>query len=419
MTNHALMIAFHFPPFQGSSGLQRTLKFSTYLVDHGWRPIVLTVRPAAYSRISSAQLGEIHEEVIVRRTYALDTARHLSLFGRYPSFLALPDRWVSWWLSAVPAALQLIRRYRPQVIWSTFPIATAHLIGLTVHRLTGVPWVADFRDGMVDDNYPPLGTTTRLLHKWMERRIVNSCDRVVLTTPGSMKMYAQRYNSLPESRWTVIANGYDEDNFKQVEIKVPRRVSRREQLQLVHSGLLYPTSRDPKAFFAAVKSLAEDRKISSKSVRIVLRASGHDDYYGPLIAEYGLQDIVFLEPAVSYHDALAEMLSADGLLIFQASDCNHLIPAKLYEYMRAGKPILALTDPSGDTAGVLRAVGIDSIVPLDATAEIAEGLSRFIARIRNGDAPIAPIEETARFSRQALTGQLANLFDSLSLPVKD
>ena len=139
------MIAFHFPPMQGSSGLQRTLKFARYLPDHGWQPIVLSAGAGVYQATSDAQLNEIGSTAVVRRAFALDAARHLAIHGAYPSWLALPDRWASWWLGAVPAGLALIRRYRPDVIWSTFPIATAHLIGLTLARMSGLPWVADFR----------------------------------------------------------------------------------------------------------------------------------------------------------------------------------------------------------------------------------------------------------------------------------
>ncbi len=414
MAKHVLMIAYHYPPFQGSSGLQRTLKFSTYLTEHGWQPLVLTVRPQAYPRVDSAQLPEVRDDIVVRRTFALDTARHLAFCGAYPSFLALPDRWVSWWLTAVPAALRLIRRYRPRVMWSTYPIATAHLIALTVHRLTRIRWVADFRDGMVDDTYPAIGTTLRSVYQRLERRIATSCDRAVLTTPGSMRLYAQRYASLPASRWTVIANGYDEDNFNAVESRVVRDDRPRAQLLLLHSGMLYPSSRDPKAFFAAVRFLVENGGLSPTSLRIVLRATGHDDYYRRLIVAYGVQNVIFLEPAISYHEALAEMLAADGLLIFQASDCNHLIPAKLYEYMRAGKPILALTDPRGDTAELMRTWGIDTIAPLDSEAEIADALLQFIVRIRAGNAPTANSRDVRCYSRRALTAKLAALFDQLS-----
>lgn len=416
MNKRVLMIAYHYPPVQGSSGLQRTLKFSAYLQEFGWQPLVLTVRPGAYSQTSPTQVGEIPDDIVVRRTFALDAARHLALRGIYPSFLALPDRWASWWLTAVPAGLQLIRRYRPRVIWSTYPIATAHMVGRTLHRLTGLPWVADFRDGMVDDTYPAPGTTARSLFQWLERRFVTSCDRAVLTTPGSRRMYAQRYGSLPESRWSVIPNGYDENNFSQAESRALPAVVGREKLVLVHSGLLYPSSRDPRAFFSAVRRLVASGALSPRVIKIVLRASGHDSYYQRLIAEHNLQDIVFLEPAVGYHEALAEMLAADGLLVFQASDCNHLIPAKLYEYLRAGRPILALTDPQGDSAMLLREMGIDTVVPLDSDIRIAEGLMRFVKDVRAGTAPSAARADVACYSRRSLTADLAELFDSLAAP---
>ena len=145
-----LMVAFHYPPCFGSSGYLRTLKFSRYLPQHGWQPIVLTAHPRAYPQTTAEQLPEVPPIASVTRTFALDARRHLAIRGSSLRIMALPDQWSSWWLSAVPAGLRLVRRYRPAVLWSTYPIATAHLIGLTLHRLTGIPWVADFRDSMTD-----------------------------------------------------------------------------------------------------------------------------------------------------------------------------------------------------------------------------------------------------------------------------
>src|SRR5215510_13823207 len=98
--NKILMIAFHYPPLRGSSGIQRTLKFSRYLPDYGWQPIILTAKPQAYPQVGEDQLHEIPESVPVIRAFALDTARHLSFRGYYLRRMALPDRWVSWWLGA-------------------------------------------------------------------------------------------------------------------------------------------------------------------------------------------------------------------------------------------------------------------------------------------------------------------------------
>src|SRR5262245_46074308 len=136
--NRVLMIAFHYPPLRGSSGIQRTLKFSRYLPAYGWQPLILTASSKAYAQVRYELLKCIPEKVLVQRAFALDTARHLAFRGAYLSWMALPDRWVSWWLGGVLAGLRLVRTYRPAILWSTYPIATAHLIGLTLHKLTGI-----------------------------------------------------------------------------------------------------------------------------------------------------------------------------------------------------------------------------------------------------------------------------------------
>src|SRR5688500_12090283 len=188
MVKRVLMIAFHYPPMRGSSSIQRTLKFSQYLTEYGWKPIVLTAHPRAYSSTSNDQLGDISDEVAVYRAFALDTSRHLSLKGRYPALLALPDRWVSWFLGAVPMGLYLIKKYKPEIIWSTYPVATAHLVAYNLRRLTGIPWVADLRDPMTDVGYPP-DPVTRRMYQWIEKKTIACCTRAVLTTPGAVEDY--------------------------------------------------------------------------------------------------------------------------------------------------------------------------------------------------------------------------------------
>lgn len=407
------MIAYHFPPVQGSSGIQRTLKFSRYLPDHGWEPIVLTVKPMAYTQVSDEQVSEIARSAVVRRVFAVDTARHLAIGGRYLDLLALPDRWVSWWGSAVPVGLALIRKYRPELIWSTYPIATAHLIGLTLKRLTGLPWIADFRDSMTEESYPP-EPRRRKVYRWIERNTVQHCSRAVFTTPGALRMYAERYPDLPETRWRVIENGYDEENFCDAENGLtPEKTYGSCPLKLVHSGILYPSERDPRPFFSALSELRRDDTITPDSVKIVLRATGHDDDYQEILREKRIQDIVFLEPPIPYKKALQEMLESDGLLLFQASNCNHQIPAKLYEYLRSRRPIFALTDPVGDTAQTLRDSGVDTIVRIDAKEEISRGLIRFLKRVQLGQAPIATEETIISHARRARTAQLASLIGQL------
>ncbi|QGZ40566.1 glycosyl transferase family 4 [Pseudoduganella flava] len=412
--NRVLVVAYHYPPMRGSSGIQRTLKFSQYLPQHGWQPLVLSAHPRAYANSGPDQLDEIPREAIVHRAFALDTSRHLSLRGRYVGWMALPDRWVSWCLGAIPAGLRMIRNYKPQVIWTTYPIASAKLIGLALHRLTGLPWIADLRDPMTDVDYPadPL---TRRLYRWIEEQTIRHCTLAVCTTPGAIVTYTKRFPDIPVSRFALIENGYDEENF--ANAAALQKVATPGPFTLIHSGIVYPSERDPGPFFEALADLKRDGSVTAERLRVVLRATAHDDFLRPLIERHGIADIVTLAPHIAYRDALAEMLGADGLLVLQATNCNHQIPAKLYEYLRARRPVLALTDATGDTAAALRHAGIDTIGPLDDKAGIKDALLRFLALAEAGHAPLASDEAVAANSRRARTAELARLLDQVTVTV--
>ncbi len=411
MSRRVLMIGFHYPPLAVSSGLQRMLKYSVYLGEHDWQPMVLSAHPRAYERTSDGQLGDIPGDMVLHRAFALDTRRHLSIGGRYPGLLALPDRWISWWLGAVPRALWMVRRYRPDVIWSTYPIATAHLIALTVHRLTGLPWVADCRDSMTEADYPR-NPRTRRVFRWIERHMAARASRVVFTTPGTERMYAERYPDTPSQTWRCIPNGYDEADFD-ADVEAPPAPTPDAPVTLLHSGVIYPSERDPGPFFDALAALKDSARLTSRDLRVVLRASGNEAAYQRRLAELRIDDMVELAPPIAYADALAEMRSTDALLILQGASCNHQIPAKVYEYMRAGRPVLALTDDAGDTAAVLRECGIDSIAPLDDASAIQAMLTRFVPLVREQRAPVAASSAAERYSRRAQTGDLARLLDEV------
>jgi len=182
---------------------------------------------------------------------------------------------------------------------------------------------------------------------------------------------------------------------------------------LIHSGILYPSERDPTCFFAALSELKGRNEIAADNLHIRLRATANDELLSAMIDKYGIADIVSLAPSIPYADALGEMLQADGLLLFQAANCNHQIPAKLYEYFRARRPLLGLTDPAGDTAQLMRETGITTIVRLNSQADIEKGLLEFIASIKTQSAPLAGEQDIKRFSRQAGAEQLAEILEDL------
>lgn len=413
MTRSILLIAFHYPPVRGSSGIQRTLKFSTYLRDHGWEPIVLTVSPRAYEQVSDDQMGEIPSGMLVERAFGLNTAKHLSIRGRYLRWMAQPDRWVSWWPAAVWRGLRIIAKHRPAAIMSTYPIATAHLIGLTLQRLTGLPWIADCRDSMTEPGFPPDPLSWRTARR-LESAMVRRCARAIFTTEGTLQMYAERYPHVPPARWAVIENGYDEENFREAERDFSMRsLGAAGQLTLVHSGILYPQERDPRPFFAALQALKASGEVDASSLQVILRATGSDDFYRPMLASYGIADLVQLAPSISYKEALREMLCADGALLFQASVCNHQIPAKLYEYFRSRRPIFTLTDPVGNTAAAMRLAGSEHIVNIADERDIAQGLQGFLTGLRAAKIGGVRPEIAELNSRRARSSELAKLLDGI------
>ncbi|HEX8406061.1 MAG TPA: glycosyltransferase [Duganella sp.] len=411
MVKRVLMIAYHYPPLRGGSGIQRTLAFSEYLPRSGWHPVILSVTPNAY--VDAGPFADHRTQVPVHRSFALDASRHMAIRGRYPSLLAQPDRWISWWLSAVPAGLRLIREHKPQVIWSSYPIATAHLIALTLHRKTGIPWIADQRDPMIDTDYPP-DPRRRRIHNWIEQQSMQRAAAVVCTTPGAARDLAARHPQADARRIALIENGYDETHFIAAELVAPKPRLEGAPFRLLHSGVIYPSERDPAPLFAALARLLAEGDIDAANFQLVLRATAHDLHLQGLMRQHpGIEALIELAPPLPYRDALAEMVAADGLLLLQASNCNGQIPAKLYEYLRARRPVLALTDPEGDTAGALRRAGIDTIGRLDSSADIAVTLMRFLRLCRAHQAPLAQPALIARHARSARTRELAALLDRI------
>jgi glycosyltransferase involved in cell wall biosynthesis len=399
-----LIIAYHFPPCVGSSGLLRSEKFSLYLPEFGWEPVVLSPHPRAYEAIAPETEKKVKVPVV--HAFALDTKKHLSFRGSYSDWMALPDRWVSWLIGAVPSGLRMIRKYRLEVIFSTFPISTAILIGLVLHRLTGMPWVVDLRDSMTEEDYPH-DPQTRRVRRWIERHAMRYASRVIFTAASTREMYLRRYPQLPRENCLLIPNGYDESDFASLRLPGPQVAAADRPLRLLHTGLLYPEERDPLPFFRALARLKREGKINEKTLNIVFRASGADELFQKMINELNVADIVQLQPHIPYHQALQECADADGLLIFQAGNCDHQIPAKAYEYLRLGKPILAMTTHTGDTAALLDEAGGATVVKLAEEEDIYANLPDYLSAVRVGTHPLPRLGDVQKYARRNQAGELA------------
>ncbi|MDR1424010.1 MAG: glycosyltransferase [Azoarcus sp.] len=408
-----LMTAFHFPPQTGSSGILRTLSFVKYLPRHDWQATVLTAHPRAYAEMRDDLLSSIPPDVKVIRAQAFDAARHFSLLGKYPRLFALPDRWGSWWFGATRAGRAEIRRQRPDLIWSTYPISTAHLIGLSLARDSGCPWIADFRDPMINGDYPP-DCLQRRVWRAIEARVLAEASACVFTTEHAAQTYRERYPA-HAARCRVVSNGYDEAAF--AAVSAVRQGMRPDTLLLLHSGIIYPHERDPGPFFAAIRSLLGANVMDRDRLCIRFRAPHHADEVRAAAQAHGLDDVVDVAPPIPYQEALAEMMGADGLLVFQGSAFNAQIPAKIYEYLRAGRPLLALVDPRGNTAKLLSAFEAVSAGNIEDEHDIGQAITAWLDALKSPELPnrLAKNQENVRlYSRAAQAEVFAGICSEIA-----
>lgn len=405
-----LFIAYHFPPILGSSGYLRTLKFIRYLPEHGFEPVVLTVRPSAYPSWNDAQLSQVPPGVEVHRAFALDAQRHLSVRGRYLQVTSVPDRFSTWIPSGLLAGARIVLRKKIDILFSTYPIPSAHVIGGALARLTGKPWVADFRDPMWDEaDYKP--SPAMRARRAIEAMAVKRCSRALVCTEGVASLFRKRYGDRAGAKVSVIPNGYDENDFKGLSLP-PREPG--APVTFIHAGLLERVDRDPVPFFRAVELALRTGRVRPGGMSVKLLGTGNNDLYREELRNLGLEDVIHLLPPKPYRQALEEMAASDVLLLFQGPGCDPQIPAKFYEYLRIGRPILAITTFTGNSGQSVLDTGSGRVVQWDDVEAMADVLGEWTAKVEKGlSLPAGDPVRAEPFSRQNHAGKLARLLASL------
>ena len=213
------------------------------------------------------------------------------------------------------------------------------------------------------------------------------------------------------SRIVQLENGFDEESFAAVESAgLDPQPLNPGALTVLHSGIVYPSERDPSAFMAALGRMHGEGNLPL--VRFRFRAAVHDELLQRLAAQHGVQHLIETLPPLPYRQALAEMLRADALMVMQADNCNEQVPAKVYEYMRARRPILCLADPQGDTAVVMRDAGVQAIAKLESTDDIASLVPGFLQEVSQGSARLPFAEAVRHASRLQRSAALAGLLQA-------
>lgn len=409
MTKKVLLIAYHFPPVAVSSGVHRIVSLANALKQRDWDVTILSASERTYERSDAGTLNEVQSGIRIIRALAFDTSRQLSVKGKYFQWMALPDNLQSWVIFAVLRGLAHIVANRPDVIISTYPIASAHLIAIILNRLTGIPWIADFRDPMAQPGYPSNPIKWKIFD-WIEKMAARRAAQLVFATPGALHEYKDRYPEVTDRKWLLVTNGYNEKQYAGLS----PRLKKDGKMRVLHSGLVYISERNPRQLFEAISRLKDDTLITKNNFELTLRASGHEDTYSTWLKELDIDDVVKLKPAIPYREALQEMFDVDGLLLLQGAGCNQQIPAKAYEYLRAQKPVLALTDESGDTAKLLLENNVANFAPLDSVQDIYETLLLFIAKFNNTTRAASDTPDIYRYSRENISANWVSHIEHLA-----
>jgi glycosyltransferase involved in cell wall biosynthesis len=448
---NVLFVAYHFPP-DAAVGAVRCQKFVKHLPDHGWAPHIVTVRETYYPLCDPSRLEDI-KRARVWRTREFTNPRLAALGIRNRVFTALgrghvlrrkaetsarmpfeekqhvspglraslrrallslcftPDEHLGWLAPGLARAVHICRRHRIDGIVTTGPPQTSHLIGLLLKRLTGIRWVADFRDPWTGNPAKPRAVRIALsdrLDRALESAVVRGADRVVAVNEHLRDQFARDHPDQANGKFVTIWNGFDPDDFAAVT-----DISRPPEFTIAHVGGLY-FRRSPKTLLMAVGRLIGDGKIPRSSTRLLFVGDAGDDGHdldGPVVA-FGLSDVVRLIDRLPYRDAIAWMCRAD-LLILLAQGQPRQIPGKAFEYLAAGSPILAITG-EGATADLVRKMG--GTVASDDPERIAAAIYHSYLRYRSGvrGHPAAEPwtrDEVGAYDRRRLAGQLAALLD--------
>ena len=406
-----LLVCHWFPPLN-VIGAVRSGKFAKYLHEAGHDVRVLTANVSGDHSLPLEIPANLVTYVTARRASgilepAVSLVRHLrrgsaptamaersaaptaapfssrltqSLRRHYYAVAHMPDPRAPWMRAATRIGYEIVREWHPDIIIASAPPNSALIVAARLARASGAPWVAEFRDLWADNPYYEEPLWRLWLDRYLERSALKSAAILVTVTPIWADIL-RRHHRQPV---VCIFNGYVEEDFPAERVAPPPG----EVVSIVYTGNIYSGYRDPSPLFRAIELIGTDRN------RIAVHFYGPDaqDVYG-LAAAAAVQEQIFVHDRVSYSASLALQASADVLLLLQWADPRDAgnIPAKFFEYLGAGRPILMLGYEHGNLAEMIRTrdAGIVSNDP----NTIADQLRRWIAQRTNG---IPPVDARAR-----------------------
>ncbi|MBI5643635.1 MAG: hypothetical protein HY954_09215 [Deltaproteobacteria bacterium] len=379
-----LLISYAFPPSPAVGGV-RMVNFARNLPAFGFDTWVLTVKEEYIENADTARLGNI-EGIRVIRTSKIPKITGLytrfkrrgMISGNAPlqsakssaaasaetrvrrvkrfikSFMMLPDGERNWLLPAVTASLRVIRKEGIDCVLTTCPPYTAHMVGLALKKIAGVKWIADFRDPWMigaKSCYPTCGLSIKI-EKILERQVFSTADMTLFNTINLKDAYKKKYPFVPVNKLVYVPNSFDKKFFAPY-----RGIGKYERFTISYTGSMY-MGRTPEPVLKAIRELIDSGKARPGEIRMNLAGdcgAVNGRTISELVKTYGLDEEIEVSGTIPYSAAI-ETVGRSHLALLLAPSQPYQIPAKVYDYIGVGTPVLALTG-EGATADFINATG--------------------------------------------------------------
>lgn len=388
--NKLLMVAYYFPPLSGS-GVFRSIKHAKYLPELNWDTTVISTNesPRGWDYRDDSMVDEIPECVdVVRVEDAINTKTNISVskeeINELINFLGEPFlqngeaarlyQWILnnekdiWKILTFPCsclwwAWKVIKHIEANmnigefsVIYTTSGPSSAHLIGYYMKKKYGIPWVADYRDAWTDNPYGyfDMNIPTHRLLFYLEEILLKSASCNITIEQSMVQRYVDRFG-LSREKIVSITNGYDEEDFAPLVYNVEKT----KRFTINYSGLLYTEQRSIVPVLNAISQLIQEGKIDLDSIKLRVVGQGSEDANREVAERFGLLSIFEQTGYVSHKEALQANLDSDILLLLVGNSVKFkpVYTGKVFEYLRSGKPILALAPPDGAVDRLLSTTG--------------------------------------------------------------
>jgi glycosyltransferase involved in cell wall biosynthesis len=423
-----LIITYYWPP-AGGPGVQRWLKFVKYLPDYGVTPVVYIPQNPTYPLLDDGLAKDVSPTLEILKQPILEPYSWASAFSKSSTKkissgiipdkkkqsalqklmlwvrgnLFIPDARVLWVKPSVRFLTNYISKNNIDAIITTGPPHSLHLIGMELQRRLGVKWVADFRDPWTTIGYHKelkLSTSAEKKHKDLEAKVLNSADVVIVTSPTTKS----EFEAITDKPIEVITNGYDIENIGRQELD--------ENFTIAHIGS-FLSERNPEILWNALAELVSENEQFRQQFRLKLAGAVSQEVLAT-IKNAGLENHVDLLGYLSHEQALIEQRKSQVLLMVEidSPDTRCIIPGKLFEYMAAERPILAIGPEGADFSGIVAATNTGNFANYKEKDKLKEILQNYFAKYLVKELNVQAIG-LQQYSRKALTARLADLLKKL------